>query len=151
MSRSRRAAAVSAVLVALVTSAPAGQAPAFNRIQLHDQFWSEGASAADLNNDGVRDVIAGPWWWEGPDFTKRHEFYPARTTFELKLGPMTRVTVPGFEGTLGTTHHEQREIATVRRTKAPCDEHAADNQGKLRDPRGAQRSPNGAACGGAPP
>ncbi len=101
MSGSRSVAAVSALLVALVIAVPAQQAPAFKRIQLHDQFWSEGASAADLNNDGVRDIIAGPWWWEGPAFTKRHEFYPARTTFQLKLGPMTSVTVPGFEGTLG--------------------------------------------------
>jgi hypothetical protein len=77
------------------------QERAFKRIQLHDQFWSEGANAGDLNKDGVKDVIAGPWWWEGPDFTRRHEYYPAATTFELKLGPMTSVTVPGFEGTLG--------------------------------------------------
>jgi VCBS repeat protein/FG-GAP repeat protein len=73
----------------------------FTRIQLHDQFWSEGANAGDLNRDGVQDIIAGPWWWEGPDFKKRHEYYPATTTFELKLGPMTTVAVPGFEGTLG--------------------------------------------------
>jgi FG-GAP-like repeat len=73
----------------------------FKRIQLSDQFWSEGANVADLNNDGVNDVISGPWWWEGPGFEKRHEFYPATTTFPLKLGPMTTVAVPGFEGTLG--------------------------------------------------
>jgi len=73
----------------------------FKRIQLSDQFWSEGANVGDLNNDGVKDVISGPWWWEGPDFRKRHEFYPSKTTFKLKLGPMTEVDVPGFEGTLG--------------------------------------------------
>lgn len=73
----------------------------FRRIQLSDQFWSEGANVGDLNNDGANDVISGPWWWEGPDFTKHHEYYPATTTFQLKLGPMTTVTVPGFEGTLG--------------------------------------------------
>jgi FG-GAP-like repeat len=73
----------------------------FKRIQLSDQFWSEGATFGDLNNDGRHDIISGPWWWEGPDFTKRHEFSPATTTFQLKLGPMTTVSVPGFEGTLG--------------------------------------------------
>jgi hypothetical protein len=73
----------------------------FKRIQLTDQFWSEGASFGDLNNDGAKDIISGPWWWEGPGFTKRHEYYPATTTFQLKLGSMTTVTVPGFEGTLG--------------------------------------------------
>ncbi len=74
---------------------------AFKRIQLSDQFWSEGASFGDLNNDGANDIISGPWWWEGPQFSTRHEYYPATTTFALKLGPMTTVTVPGFEGTLG--------------------------------------------------
>ena len=73
----------------------------FKRIQLSDQFWSEGASFGDLNNDKVNDIVSGPWWWEGPDFKKRHEYYPATTTFQLKLGPMTEVTVPGFEGVLG--------------------------------------------------
>jgi hypothetical protein len=75
--------------------------PAFEKIQLSDQFWSEGANAGDLNNDGVKDIISGPYWWEGPGFTKRHEYYPATATFQLKLGPMTTITVPGFEGTLG--------------------------------------------------
>lgn len=73
----------------------------FTRIQLSDQFWSEGATFGDLNNDGVNDIISGPWWWQGPDFSRRHEYYPATTTFPLKLGPMTTVAVPGFEGTLG--------------------------------------------------
>ena len=74
----------------------------FTRIQLHDQFWSEGASFGDLNRDGINDIVAGPWWWEGPDFKTRHEYYPAAATFQLKLGPLTSVTVPGFEGGLGT-------------------------------------------------
>ena len=76
----------------------------FKRIQLSDQFWCEGASFGDLNNDGKNDIISGPWWWEGPDFKKRHEIYPPTTTFQLKLGPQTTVAVPGFEGTLGTAN-----------------------------------------------
>ena len=86
----------------LTIPAAADELHSFKRIQLSDQFWSEGASAADLNNDGSADVISGPWWWEGPDYVKRHEFYPATATFQLKLGPMTTVAVPGYEGTLGT-------------------------------------------------
>lgn len=77
----------------------------FQRIQLHDQFWSEGANFGDLNRDGINDVVAGPWWWEGPDFKKRHEYRPATTTFDLKLGPITTVKVPGFHGALGTENH----------------------------------------------
>lgn len=73
----------------------------FKRIQLSDQFWGEGANFGDLNNDGKNDLISGPYWWEGPDFAKRHEYYPAQATFQLALGPLTKVTVPGFEGGLG--------------------------------------------------
>ena len=55
------------------------------------------------------DVVSGPFWFEGPDFKKRHEYdvadkrkSPAGTApFELKLGPMTKVMVPGFHGGLG--------------------------------------------------
>jgi hypothetical protein len=79
----------------------APEVPAFRKIQLHDQFWSEGANFGDLNNDGVNDVVAGPWWWEGPEFSRRHEYYPATASFQLQLGPLTAVTVPGFEGALG--------------------------------------------------
>src|SRR6478609_4332073 len=90
------------VLVSCLVLAAGENSPLkFKKIQLHDQFWSEGATFGDLNNDGINDIVAGPWWWEGPDFKKRHEYYAATATFDLKLGPMTSVKVPGFEGTLG--------------------------------------------------
>jgi hypothetical protein len=86
----------------LVTgAAPPEALHTFRKIQLSDQFWSEGANAGDLNKDGSLDIISGPYWWEGPEFKTRHEYYPATTTFKLVLGPMTTVTVPGFEGFLG--------------------------------------------------
>ena len=49
----------------------------FKKLQLSDQFWSEGASAGDFNHDGKMDVVSGPYWWEGPDFKKRHERWSA--------------------------------------------------------------------------
>ncbi|RYD31464.1 MAG: VCBS repeat-containing protein, partial [Verrucomicrobiaceae bacterium] len=67
----------------------------FNRLTLSDQFWCEGANAADFNKDGHDDLVAGPWWWEGPDFVKRHEIYEPAATFKLPLGEMTTVEVPG--------------------------------------------------------
>src|SRR5690349_17485503 len=53
----------------------------FTKQQLTDKFWAEGATAGDFNRDGKVDVAYGPYWWEGPDFTKRHEYRPATVTF----------------------------------------------------------------------
>jgi hypothetical protein len=49
----------------------------YRKLQLSDQFLCEGSTFADLNRDGHPDVIAGPYWYEGPDFTRRHEIFPA--------------------------------------------------------------------------
>ena len=32
----------------------------------------ESAGVFDVNNDGVLDIVSGSWWYEGPDFKKRH-------------------------------------------------------------------------------
>src|SRR3954467_690802 len=49
----------------------------FEKIQLSDQFFSEGANFGDFNHDGVMDAVSGPYWYEGPEFKARHEIYPA--------------------------------------------------------------------------
>jgi hypothetical protein len=51
--------------------------PRYRKLALNDQFLSEGAMFADLNKDGHADAVSGPYWWAGPDFKQRHEFYPA--------------------------------------------------------------------------
>ena len=58
-------------------SAFAADIPAYRKLQLSDQFLCEGATFGDFNRDGVMDVVAGPFWYEGPDFKQRHEIYPA--------------------------------------------------------------------------
>ncbi|MCA9172218.1 MAG: VCBS repeat-containing protein, partial [Planctomycetales bacterium] len=40
--------------------------------QLLDRFFSEGVATGDINGDGHQDVVAGPFWFEGPDFAQRH-------------------------------------------------------------------------------
>src|SRR5947207_5768547 len=75
--------------------------PSFKKIQLTDKFWSEGANAGDFNHDGKMDVVSGPYWWEGPDFKVRHEYYPAKQAFKLKKEDGTEQTLEGFEGGLG--------------------------------------------------
>jgi hypothetical protein len=59
---------------------PASQVSSHFRMQeLNDFFYSWGATAGDINHDGVPDVIAGPFYFLGPDYTERHEFTAARS------------------------------------------------------------------------
>lgn len=76
----------------------------FKRIQLAREFWAEGAHAGDFNHDGHTDVTYGPFWWEGPDFGKRHEYRPATATFKRKNAAGTEETLVGYEGALGTNN-----------------------------------------------
>jgi hypothetical protein len=43
--------------------------------KLSGQFYSEGATSGDFNQDGNPDVAAGPFWYAGPDFKESHQFY----------------------------------------------------------------------------
>jgi putative membrane-bound dehydrogenase-like protein len=52
---------------------------AFQTQRLSNQFFSEGAGAGDLDSDGHTDIIAGPLWYAGPDFTTTHELYQPKT------------------------------------------------------------------------
>src|ERR1700730_15156695 len=51
------------------------------RIVLSTTFYCEGANFGDFNHDGKMDVVSGPYWYEGPDFSpqKRHEFMPIKS------------------------------------------------------------------------
>ncbi|HEV2394491.1 MAG TPA: VCBS repeat-containing protein [Verrucomicrobiae bacterium] len=92
----------SVALCTAISFASAGDLlPTFKKIQLTDQFWAEGADIADFNHDGKIDVCSGPFWYEGPDFKKRHEFAPATATFKRKNADGAEETIPGFEGALG--------------------------------------------------
>ena len=73
----------------------------FEKHHLDKHYWSEGANFGDLNKDGKPDAICGPYWWEAPDFTKRHEIYPDTTTFKLKQKDGKEETIPGYVGALG--------------------------------------------------
>jgi hypothetical protein len=72
-----------AFLIALVSLGETGrgaerQMHSFQRVQLSDVYFSEGANAADVNRDGQADVVCGPYWYQGPAFEKRHEIYPPK-------------------------------------------------------------------------
>ena len=44
------------------------------------------AALGDFDRDGKPDIVAGPFWYEGPDFTAKHEIYPAQE-FPTKPSP----------------------------------------------------------------
>ncbi len=44
----------------------------FQRLQLSDTFYGEGASFGDIDGDGAQDVVSGPFWYAGPEFEQRH-------------------------------------------------------------------------------
>ncbi|MCH7987977.1 MAG: VCBS repeat-containing protein, partial [Planctomycetes bacterium] len=75
----------SAIVVAWLFSFTAGSVNSaekfhlhtFDRIQLTDVYYSEGANFGDLNRDGVMDIVYGPFWFQGPDYKTKHEIYPA--------------------------------------------------------------------------
>ena len=48
----------------------------FDKQVLTGEYYCDGVNVADINQDGHRDVIAGPFWYEGPALTVKHEIYP---------------------------------------------------------------------------
>ena len=48
------------------------------------RYLADGISAGDFNRDGRMDVVAGPFWYEGPGFERAHEIYPA---VDIPLAP----------------------------------------------------------------
>jgi hypothetical protein len=53
--------------------------PHFRLQRIADFFYSWGAAADDINRDGIPDVVAGPFYYLGPDYAVRHAFTSART------------------------------------------------------------------------
>src|SRR5215207_274956 len=55
----------------------AAQTLRFERQVLTEKYYCDGITAGDINRDGKLDIVAGPFWYEGPDFKTAHKFYPA--------------------------------------------------------------------------
>ncbi len=47
--------------------------------QLTDLFYSEAIAAGDLNRDGLDEVVAGPFYYAGPDYQVAREIFPPTT------------------------------------------------------------------------
>lgn len=58
---------------------PEEVSPRFRMQTLNEFYYSWGPSVADINRDGTLDIVAGPYYYLGPDFTVAREIYMART------------------------------------------------------------------------
>lgn len=56
----------------------------FRKQQLSDFYYSWGTAVADFNRDGVPDVVAGPYIYDGPDYRTSHEIF-----YALSSNPIT--------------------------------------------------------------
>ena len=83
----------------------------FTKHVLADKFYCEGASVGDINKDGHLDVVSGPYWYAGPDFTAKHEIYFPRPyppgtysenffswTYDVNEDGWLDVVIGGFPG-----------------------------------------------------
>ncbi|WP_209332763.1 FG-GAP repeat domain-containing protein [Lunatimonas salinarum] len=57
-----------------------GDQVSFKKHILLSEFIAEGVAVGDVNNDGLIDVMAGPYWFEAPDW-KKHELTPVKTFY----------------------------------------------------------------------
>lgn len=69
---------VSSALSSDLVSAVEPPSPiAFEKRVLSDIYFCDGVTTGDIDRDGNIDVVAGPFWYAGPDFKQKREFYPA--------------------------------------------------------------------------
>jgi len=99
------------VLAASICHAETRTIHGFKKLQLSDSFLSEGATFGDFNNDGVMDIVSGPYWYDGPAFTDRHEYYTPRSfdiarysdnffafSYDINHDNWTDIVIIGFPG-----------------------------------------------------
>jgi len=52
----------------------------FRMQRINDFYYGWSAAAADINHDGILDIVAGPFYYLGPDYTISREIYPSQTS-----------------------------------------------------------------------
>ena len=70
------------LLVVLVGNAHAfagePKLPTFKKLRVTEEYYAEGCGFGDFDRDGNRDLVVGPYWFAGPEFTKRHTVYEGK-------------------------------------------------------------------------
>jgi len=66
----------------------------FRMQRIDDFYYSWGAAAADINHDGVLDIVVGPYYFLGPKYTERREIYWAQTVNPSNQYPI--LSMQGF-------------------------------------------------------
>ncbi|MCA9262754.1 MAG: VCBS repeat-containing protein [Planctomycetales bacterium] len=79
----RRVLVYALALLVIVTVAPRGQCEDqsshdFKKLTLTREFLSEGANFGDFDGDGTMDMVAGQYWYRGPDFQEKVEYQPGQ-------------------------------------------------------------------------
>ncbi len=64
-----------AAFVSVAYAQDAAKTPTFKKLVLSDKYFAEGAYYGDFNDDGKGDIVAGPYWYAGPDFAKKYAIY----------------------------------------------------------------------------
>ena len=59
----------------LVSRSATAQEIVFQKRVLTDRYYCDGITSGDINSDGHQDIVAGPFWYAGPDFQQSHEIY----------------------------------------------------------------------------
>jgi hypothetical protein len=52
----------------------------FRMQRINDFYYAWSATAADINHDGILDIVAGPFYYLGPDYRVSREIYPSKTS-----------------------------------------------------------------------